>query len=376
MNKQEILEIRKQCTPDRCTIDTIAGCYVDYEKNKKLIFKEAFQALPEEETYKYFDIFQHTLSGTTGKNLLDLAFPYEEEQLGGAQEFLLTLRDTALSDDALLENLYDKIIASYVNPENYLIILMHMAYDIPGKGTDRIEMEDASEDVYDCILCSICPVVLSKGGLTFNEKKNVIEARNRDWIVEAPVKGFLFPAFNDRNTDIHSALYYTKKADDVQAEFIGFLFGAAAPMSASDQRDTFDTLVTDTIGEEADLETVKSIHDNLQDMIGEHKEDAEPLTLEKADVKKLLEKSGVSDERMKTFDENFVKSAGSEDYPLLASNLLHGKTFGMKTPDVEIRVKPERTDLVRAQVVNKRQCLVVEVNGSVEVNGVPVKIIQ
>ena len=376
MIKAEVLEIRKQFTPDRCTIDTIAACYVDYEKNKKLIYREAFQTLPEEETYKYFDIFQHTLSGTTGKNLLDLAFPFEEEQVGGAQEFLLTLRNSALTDDALLEQLYDRIIASYVNPENYLIVLAHAAYDIPGVGTDKIAMEDASDDVYDFILCSICPVVLSKGGLTFNEKKNTVEARNRDWIVEAPVKGFLFPAFNDRNTDIHSALYYTKKADDVQAEFVGEVFGAAAPMSASDQRDTFDALITDTVGEDADLETVKSIHDNLQELIEEHREDKEPLTLEKADVKRLFKKSGVSDARLKTFDENFVKSAGDEDYPLLASNLLHGKKFGIETPDVEIKVKPERTDLVRAQTINKRQCLVVEVNGSVEVNGVPVKILQ
>ena len=376
MIKQEVLEIRKQFTPERCTIDTIAGCYVDYEKNKKLIFKQAFQSLPEEETYKYFDIFQHTLSGTAGKNLLDLAFPYEEEQLGGAQEFLMTLRETKLSEDALLENFYDKIIASFVHPENYLIVLAHASYDIPGITNDRIAMEDASDDVFEYLLCSICPVVLSKGGLSFNEKKQVIEARKRDWIVDAPVKGFLFPAFNLRNTDIHSALYYTKKADDVQPEFISFLFGAAAPMSASDQRDTFDALITDTVGEDADLETVKNIHDNLQELIEAHKEDKEPFTLEKADVKRLFKDSGVSDARLKTFDENYLKTAGDEDYPLLASNLKHGTKFGMKTPDVEIKVKPERTDLVRAQVVNKRQCLVVEVNGSVEVNGVPVKILQ
>lgn len=99
MNKAETLEIKKQFTPDKCTIDHICGCYVDHEKNKRLTFRKAFGQIPEEEMYKYLDIFQHTLAGTFGKNLISLEFPLDQEQPGGTQDFLLTLRNSRLEDD-------------------------------------------------------------------------------------------------------------------------------------------------------------------------------------------------------------------------------------------------------------------------------------
>ena len=80
-----------------------------------------------------------------------------------------------------------------------------------GKSSDNMEMFDASDTVYEHIMCSICPVKLTKAGLTYNAEKNNIEDRIRDWLVEMPDWGFLFPQFNDRSTDIHGLLYYTKK---------------------------------------------------------------------------------------------------------------------------------------------------------------------
>ncbi|MBQ4221003.1 protein of unknown function [Butyrivibrio hungatei] len=373
MNKAETLEIKKQFTPDRCAIDHICGCYVDHDKNKLFTFRKAFGQLPEEEMFKYLDIFQHTLAGTFGKNLISLEFPLDQEQPGGTQDFLLTLRNSQLQDDELVDEFYDKIIANYVNGENYYIILIHAAYDIPGITSDGIEMEDASENVYDYILCSICPVKLSKAGLGYNERTNVIEERFRDWIVDGPTKGFLFPAFIERDTDIHNMLYFTKKPDDLQPEFIEAMFGGRAPLAAPEQKGIFDTVVQNTIGENADYDIMKNIHDNLNDMIEDHADDAEPLELKKNDVKQLLHDSGVSDERLDYFDETYTKCAGDEDYPLLASNIANTKKFDIETPNVVIKVKPDRTDLVESKIVDGRQCLVIAVDDHIEVNGINVR---
>ena len=373
MNKAETLEIKKQFTPDRCTIDHICGCYVDHDKNKLFTFRKAFGQIPEEEMFKYLDIFQHTLAGTFGKNLISLEFPLDQEQPGGTQDFLLTLRNSQLQDDELVDEFYDKIIANYVNGENYYIILIHAAYDIPGITSDGIEMEDASENVYDYILCSICPVKLSKAGLGYNERTNVIEERLRDWIVDGPTKGFLFPAFIERDTDIHNMLYFTKKPDDLQPEFIEAMFGGRAPLAAPEQKGIFDTVVQNTIGENADYDIMKNIHDNLNDMIEDHADDAEPLELKKNDVKQLLHDSGVSDERLDYFDETYTKCAGDEDYPLLASNIANTKKFDIETPNVVIKVKPDRTDLVESKIVDGRQCLVIAVDDHIEVNGINVR---
>ena len=225
MIKKEIAEIKRQFTPANCSISRICGCYVDGEKNKKAEFKEAFLSLPEEDMFKYFELLRKNLSGTLGKNLINLEFPLAAEEEGGPHEFLLKLRNSRLQDDALLDAFYDHIIENYDYVGNYLILLIHDAYDIPGKTSDGIEMEDASDEVYNYILCSICPVDLSKPGLSYNELEGSFQNRIRDWVVQMPQLGFLFPAFNDRSTDLHSTLYYSKDSDDLHDAFIEQMLG-------------------------------------------------------------------------------------------------------------------------------------------------------
>lgn len=372
MNKKEILEIRKQFTPANCAITRICGCYVDHEKTKKMESKDAFLSLPEEEAFKYFDIFKKTLSGTVGKNMLNLQFPLEAEMPGGTQEFLLKLRDSKLEDDMLLEEFYDKVIATYDYAENYYIILIHAMYDIPGKSSDGIEMFDASDEVYEYLLMSICPVSLSKAGLSYNAEDNRIQDRIRDWIVDMPANGFLFPAFNDRSTDLHSILYYTKKSEDLQPELISQLLGAEMPMSADTQKETFQMIIEDTLGEDGDYETVRNIHETLNDLIEEHKEEPEPLALDKTEMKKIFEQSGVEAEKMERFERNFEENAG-EKASLLAANIAETRKFNIETPDVIIKVNPDRADLVETRVIDGRQCLVIPVDDHIEVNGINVR---
>ena len=375
MNKKEVLEIRKQFTPANCAITRIAGCYVDHEKNKKMESKSAFLSLPEEEAFKYFDIFKKTLSGTMGKNMLNMEFPIDQEMPGGTQEFLMKLKASKLEDDMLLEEFYDKVIATYEYAENYYIILIHAMYDVPGRSSDNLEMFDASDEVYEYLVCSICPVSLSKAGLSYNAEENCIQDRIRDWVVDMPDKGFLFPAFNDRSTDIHGVLYYTKKSEDLQPELIEQLLGARMPMSANTQKETFQMLIEDTLGEDGDYETIRNIHDTLNDMIEEHKEEPEPLQLDKTDVRKVFEKSGVSSEKMECFDQNYEETAG-EKTSLLATNITETKKFQIETPDIVIKVNPERADLIETRVIDGRQCLVIAVDDHIEVNGVNVRTLK
>lgn len=375
MNKKEVLEIRKQFTPANCAITRIAGCYVDHEKNKKMESKSAFLSLPEEEAFKYFDIFKKTLSGTMGKNMLNMEFPIDQEMPGGTQEFLMKLKASKLEDDMLLEEFYDKVIATYEYAENYYIILIHAMYDVPGRSSDNLEMFDASDEVYEYLVCSICPVSLSKAGLSYNAESNCIQDRIRDLVVDMPDKGFLFPAFNDRSTDIHGVLYYTKKSEDLQPELIEQLLGARMPMSANTQKETFQMLIEDTLGEDGDYETIRNIHDTLNDMIEEHKEEPEPLQLDKTDVRKVFEKSGVSSEKMECFDQNYEETAG-EKTSLLATNITETKKFQIETPDIVIKVNPERADLIETRVIDGRQCLVIAVDDHIEVNGVNVRTLK
>lgn len=372
MTKQEIAEIKKLYTPRNCSITRICGCYVDGEKEKKAQFKDAFLALPEEEMFKYFQILRKSLSGSPGKNLLTLDFPLESERYGGTQEFLLKLRDSKLKDDALLEQFYDKVIESFEYVGNYLILLIHDVYDVPGRTTDGIAMEDASDEVYEYLLCCICPVNLSKPGLSYDAENNTFRNRIRDWVVDMPLLGFLFPAFTDRTSDIHSTLYYTKDTDELDMNFIDGILGCPMPLSAGSQKETFQAIVEETLGDACSIETVINIHEKLNEMIEENKDNPEPLSLDKNEVKSLLASSGVKDERLADFDRHFDETAG-EKTSLYVNNVASTRTFELKTPDVVIKVKPERADLIDTAVLNGRHCLVVEITDQVEVNGIPVR---
>ena len=372
MNKKEIAEIKKQLSPDKNAISRIAGCYVSAEKEKIITFSESFGMLPEEELFKYYEIFRKALSGSIGKNMLDMEFPDEAEEEGGTQSSLLELCNSRLEDDDLLEEFYDKIIDSYVTGENYLILLIHNSYDVPGRGKDRVELFDASEEVYDYIQAVICPVDLAKPALSYHSDTQSFRNRERDWIVGMPQIGFLFPAFNDRRTDIHGVLYYSKNAEELHFDFTDRLLGCQLPLSAGLQKEAFQVLIEETLGENCSFDTVKNIHDQLQEITQQAKDSPDPVTLDRITVRNLLEESGAGAAEMEDFDTKFEENAG-EKGSFLAANVVGRGRFEVHTPDVTITVSPDRSDLVETKIIDGRECLVIPITDEVQVNGIRIR---
>lgn len=372
MTRKELNEIKSQYTIEDCGILRLCGCYVDDERNKITQFNENFLNLPEEEKHKYFDIFKKTLSGTPGKNLVDMKFNVDAYADEGARTFLMNLRDSGLKDDRLLNEFYDRIINNYSYVGNYLILLINQVYDIPAVTTDNIEMDDASDEVYSYILCSICHVNLSKPGLGYDEEDNNFHDKKQNHMVDVPDVGFLFPAFNKRSADEDMTLFYTKDVSEFEDGLIDCLLDCAVPLPAKQQKETFTSLVNEALGEEADLEIVKNIHENLEQIIEEKKQESPaPVMLDKTEMKDLLEKSGVKEEKLENFEEHFEMAAG-EHGKLVASNVSSGKKFEVKTPDVVIKINSDKTDIVSTQVIDGRQCLVIQIDERLEVNGISV----
>ena len=384
MTGNEIKEIKKQFSIDNCTIDHICGCYVNNEKEKQAISKDAFMSLSDEEQHKYFEIFKKILTGTSGKNIIDMEFPLAEEAEGGTQADLLALRDSHLDDDALIERFYDKVIDSYDTVEKFYIILIHAVYDIPGVTSDLIVNEDASEGIYDYICCAVCPVKLEKGTLSYDPGENRITEKIRDWIVSDPSHGFLFPAFNDRTADIHSVLYYSKKSEELQEEFIESVLGAERPLSAGYQADFFNTVVEETLGEDISLSEVIAINDNVRVMLRDHSDETEPYLMDKKEIRKVFERSGIDDEVMEDYDWKYdeaVKDISDEkDEEVIpyvhAANLPGVKKIDIRTPDIVIKVNPERSDLIETRLIDGKECLVITVDDRVEINGMRVHTIS
>lgn len=374
MNKKEISEIKKLFANENSVISTICGCYVDGDKNKKSMMREAFLSLPQDEMHKYMAIFRKCMTGTLGRNILNMEFADAATEVTVSQQKLMDLRDSELKDDGVLETFYDEIIANYNTADNYLILLVYGVYDVPGRTSDGIEMEDASDEIYRHILCCICPVKLSKPGLSYNSEQNGFHERIRDWVVDMPAMGFLYPAFNERSADVNSILYYSSKAEELKFDFVETVLGCTLPMTAGGQKETFQAIIQDTLGDECEFEVVKEIHEQLTELIEEKKDDETPLELGRKEVVNLLAASGVDNRKIEELENNFEEVAGaSMTQPLLASNVASTRKFEIKTPDVVVQVKPDRTDLVETRMIDNVPYLLITLSDSVQVNGIDVR---
>ena len=331
MRKKDILELKKRLKKDHCTFTKMCGCYVNGEKHIILKFRETFLNLDEDEYFKYLEIAKKVLSGTIGNNILELNFPINEDLINEKQISLMQLKNSQLKDDALLDDFYDSIIDNYDYTGNLLILIFHDAYDVITKTKDNAKL-DESEEVYEYVLCAICPVTLSEPGLRYFEDENKIKARIRDWVVENPTNGFIFPAFIDRSSDVNSIMYYTKNAKDTHPELMENALGCYSKQTATIQKETFQSIIKDSFSaDEKKAEKIfMDVQENLNNMIDEYNAiyddvDPEPITLTKNDIQNLLIESGVPEEITTKIEKSYEEVFG-DDLPL-AENLIDAKTL-------------------------------------------------
>ena len=411
MNKKEVLELKRRFKKEAATFTRVCGCYVDGNHNKVCKFGNTFLNLEEDEFYKYLEIANKALSGTIGNNLLELKFPIEEEEVGGRQHILMALRASKLEDENLLDTFYDLVIDTYDHAGNYLLVLFHDAYDVMTRTKDNTNL-DESEEVYEYLICAICPVDLSKPGLGFLEDAHRIGPRVRDWVVGAVDTAFLFPAFNDRSTDIHSTLFYTKNTKEPHSEFMANGLGCGIERTATEQKMAFHSIVRNVLGAEDEHtdDVLLDLQQNLSDMIDEyaetHDDDEDVFLLDKEVVTKLLADSDISEEKAAKIEKSVDEAFGEK--PPAAENVIDSKALVQnelrvekmaledqvgtltvqlnekdealaertsqliekqeeidnyiaetKTYDVVLRVKPEKASQIKSQVINGQKCLVI-----------------
>lgn len=416
MNKKDILELKRRFKKDACTFTRLCGCYVDADRNKVTTFGETFLNLEDEEFYKYLEIAKKVMSGTIGNNILELEFPTAEEAPGGRQQFLMGLRESALKSDELMDAFYDLVIDSYDYVGNYLILVFHDAYDVMTKTSDNNKL-DESEEVYEYLLCAICPVTLTKPGLGYREDENRIGPRIRDWVVGVPDTGFVFPAFTDRSTDIHSVMFYTRDTKTPHAEFMESGLGCGTKLTATEKKLTFQNIVKEVIGEdEEDSEDLLlNIQGNLNDMIPVTEDETvepEPVIMTSNAIAEVLTESGVTEEQVAVIEKVYEDVFGEElpeaeqlvDPKMVEANGKRKEKLelvqqveslkqqleetralpvapsgdeaddapAVKTYDVILRVKPEKVVQIHSQVIDGQKCLVIPMDEDehAAVNGV------
>lgn len=375
MIDKEIREIRNHLRRDRSALTHIFGCYVNDSKEIVSEFRQSVSMMPENESDKYFALLRKVLSGAVGKNLVDITFKTSQVADSPEHKLLMTLRESGLEEEESRKTFYQKIIESVVLEGSFVILAACDSYDVPFRGKDGSSSPDNSEEVYRFFLCAVCPVKQTKASLHYVSEEKLFHDGAVNSVVGAPALGFLFPAFDDRATNIYNALYYTHNIDDAQEDLIDALFHVPAPQPAGEQKKTFEALLTTALDEECSLEVVQTVHDRLCQRIELHKESKDPQTLmiSKEEVKEVLTECGVSEEHLAKFSVDYDEAFGFEA-DLHPKNIIDDKRFELKTPDVVIKVDPTRTSLVETRIIDGVKYIMINADENVEVNGVNISI--
>lgn len=390
MDKKSIGELRRRLKKDSCTFTKMCGCYVDDSKNKVIKIDESFLNLEDEEYFKYLEIAKKVLSTNVGNNILELDFPLEEEKPGGHQQFLLGIKKSGLKDQGLLDTFYDMIIEKYDSPGNYLILLFHDVYDVMTKTSDNNKL-DESEEVYEYIICAICPMILSKPGLGYNKSDMRIGTLNREWMVGMPETGFVFPAFNDRSTDIHSVLMYTADSKNPHKELIEDILGCRKKLTFAQKQNVLCDMVSDVTAEEELKEVMESVNIELAQI-----SDAEPeTTVNEDNIKNALQYAGIEENKAGQIGKEYISAIDKEELPLLGDIIPTKAIKAVKDnnekillkeeikelnrkiaevseigSDIIIKVNEDKKELIRKESIDGEMCLVIPVSedDSIKIN--------
>lgn len=375
MNDKEIAELRRRFRADKTSISRIRGAYVNEKREIISEMDQSVAMMTETEADEILALLKKTLSGKIDTNLLDIHFTTQQVMESPQHKLLCNLRETALQDNDLVHEFYQKIIASLEIEGNYMILLASDAYDVFTYRKDGGK-DDESTEVFRYILCAVCPIKMAKPALSYYVRENCFRNIVADSMISPPALGFMFPAFDNRSTNLYGALYYTRATDNSHTEFTDAIFNAGPlPMPATEQKETFRSVLADATGEACSLPVIRSVHAQLHQAMEEHKisKEPEPLTVDKYAIRDMLGFCGVPEENIEQFEEKFDKGFG-QNAALSPRNIVETNKFELKTPDVVIKVNPARTDLVETRVIDGVRYVLVRADGGVEVNGIDVKI--
>lgn len=371
MNQKELNELRRRFRPDKTAISRIYGCYVNSQKEIISYIDESLGTMAEEEIEKYLGLLKKSLSGALDRNLIDISFSTQQVADSEEHRLLCALRTSELKDEEIRQSFYEKIIGSLdFEEDNYLILLAHDSYDVPYKeGNDEL-FEDGSDCVFSYFVCCVCPVRNGKPELGYCVGENTFRSCTPNQIVAPPELGFLFPAFDQRCTNIYNALFYTRKIEQLHQSVIDTIFHTQPPMSAAEQREAFETALSESLEDGCSLEVIQAVHEQLRDQIVAHKEskDPEPLAVSAGVVSRILADCGVDEDRIAAFEEKCTEQFGS-DAPLSPANLIDSGKFEVKSSQATISVKPEHSYMVETRMIDGRKYFLIPADELVEVNG-------
>lgn len=376
MNQRELREIRRRFSLESANISHIYGCYVNAAGEIVADIDMSVGLMDQEEAEMYLKVLKKSISGTLGRNLLDIAFTMNQVENSDEHRLLQALRKSQLKDENMRKLLYDRIIENLeFGDESYVILLGADSYDVPYKGNDEI-FDEGSSEVFDYVVCGICPVKDAKAALRYRSEEKAFRNASTGHVIGNPEIGFMFPAFDNRSANIHNAIYYSRNTSEIHEEFIKAIFNTDSEvMSPAAQKNAFSGALTEALGEHLSLEVVQAVHGEIRERLEMHKEakEVELPEIYVEDVSDILRKNGIPDENINSFSNTCEEEFGNSGV-LNPANLMETKKFEMVTPEVKVAVDPEYAASIRTKVIDGVEYLLIPVSEGLTVNGIDISL--
>lgn len=208
IKREDMLELTRRMTPKRTSFTRIAGCYMDADGEIDGTFNTSFLSLSPQDKAKHLAIAKAIPFAKTNEQLKEYKFPDTKMAAGNVWQLLMGMKACGLKNDALMETFYELFGECYQTEKDYAIYVFHDSYDIPAKASDK-EWLWESEEVFDYIICAICPLV-------------------GDYEPGKPECGFLFPLFVERSGSVSHIAVFHADARRPHREMIEKLLGCEA----------------------------------------------------------------------------------------------------------------------------------------------------
>ena len=377
MNKKDIANIRKQFKLDNhlMNIREIFNVYV--QKESAEIYHQVCQPFPlldHEAQELFLANFKKVLTGHLDAKLFELKFRRDVDYSTQGILFEGLRADSEDWQDNMLD-IVGKIFAHAVYEFDTVVTFIRGEYRKPTKKRNQESEEGGDDEVYsnEFILCSLNKTDLPKKALLFDYIEKEFKSYHVvDPIInlDSPMSGFLFPTFNDNAADVNHILYCAGKVNQPDFTFIEKVLDCEDIMTAQDDKDCFDFILKEVIGDEVDSAVISNVYEEIDRVVQENqeKENSEPPTLDHRDIERILTVSGVENVETAKVEHAFKSVVADEKHEFKASSLIP-KNIKISTKVANVTINPKDLKNLKYIMYEGKRCLLLEVDEEVVVEG-------
>lgn len=327
-------------------------CKRDVTKMKKIGKADIYFEYEDEEVKEILlENSKKILTGTIGSKIFDLEINNDAEGL----EFLKYLSEGLNEDefDVVVEDFIDDLI-SEINYEGDVVITT-LLVETYFKHPETKELLSHKH-----INFTVNPIVVSKKEINLSLPFKNLSTNRTNMVIDFknPQEGFIFPSIENYKPNVNKILYYTGKTNNLNEKFIKNVLNSKVPLTAAQEKNIFNTVLKETVGESIPLSTISNVIND----IANQKISNEDGTISLKKFGKILEENGI-----KNAEESLKDVVSDTNSEVKIDNLIPTKKKGIKLNNSKLTISVDGNSIKNVSKIDKggKKCLIIELDDDV-----------